>query len=104
MAVDFTSVPIEALDSILASCQVFQRQGSFIRGICIFSIEPEETGIRTILKTKITVNGKVMIIPEYLKMELSNNYVFNKETKVRAIDYSIHQHCMITISYKISKQ
>ena len=53
MAVDCTYITIFTLDSILSSCKVFQRQGSFIRGICIFSIEPEEAGIRTILKTKI---------------------------------------------------
>ena len=47
--------------------------------------------VTTILKTKITVDGKEMIIPEYLNMELSNNYVFNKVTKVKAMDYSIPQ-------------
>lgn len=47
--------------------------------------------VTTILKTKITVNGEVMIIPEYLKRELGEDYVFNKETKVKAMYYSIPQ-------------
>lgn len=47
--------------------------------------------VTTILKTKIKVNGKVMIIPDYLKKELGNDYEFNKKTVVRAMDYSIPQ-------------
>ena len=47
--------------------------------------------VTTILKTKISVDGEVMIIPEYLERELGNNYVFHKETKVKAMYYSIPQ-------------
>ena len=47
--------------------------------------------VTTILKTKISVDGEVMIIPEYLKRELGSEYVFNKETKVKAMYYSIPQ-------------
>ena len=47
--------------------------------------------VTTILKTKISVNGEVMIIPEYLQRELGDDYVFNKETKVKAMYYSIPQ-------------
>lgn len=47
--------------------------------------------VTTILKTKISVDGEVMIIPEYLERELGNDYVFNKETKVKAMYYSIPQ-------------
>lgn len=47
--------------------------------------------VTTILHTKIAVNGKVMIIPEYLRMELGDQYNFNKKTVVRAMDYSIPQ-------------
>lgn len=47
--------------------------------------------VTTILKTKIIVAGKEMIIPEYLLNELGSDYTFNKETKVKAMDYSIPQ-------------
>ena len=47
--------------------------------------------VTTILKTKIRVNGKVMTIPDYLDKELGGSYVFNKRTKVHAMDYSIPQ-------------
>ncbi len=47
--------------------------------------------VTTILKTKISVDGEVMIIPEYLERELGNEYIFNKETKVKAMYYSIPQ-------------
>lgn len=47
--------------------------------------------VTTILKTKISVNGEVMLIPEYLNRELGGNYSFNKETKVKAMYYSIPQ-------------
>lgn len=47
--------------------------------------------VTTILRTKISVDGEVMIIPEYLTRELGNEYVFNQETKVKAMYYSIPQ-------------
>ena len=47
--------------------------------------------VTTILKTKIIVAGKEMLIPEYLSNELGSDYTFNKETKVKAMDYSIPQ-------------
>lgn len=47
--------------------------------------------VTTILKTKILVDGEVMIIPDYLQKELGDDYVFNKETKVKAMYYSIPQ-------------
>lgn len=47
--------------------------------------------VTTILKTKISVDGEVMIIPDYLDRELGKDYVFNKETKVKAMYYSIPQ-------------
>ncbi len=47
--------------------------------------------VTTILKTKISVDGEVMIIPDYLVRELGNDYIFNKETKVKAMYYSIPQ-------------
>lgn len=47
--------------------------------------------VTTILKTKISINGEVMLIPEYLQKELGSDYTFNKETKVKAMYYSIPQ-------------
>lgn len=47
--------------------------------------------VTTILKTKIFVDGEIMIIPDYLQKELGDNYVFNTETKVKAMYYSIPQ-------------
>lgn len=47
--------------------------------------------VTTILKTKILIDGKEMLIPEYLNEVLGKEYTFNKETKVKAMDYSIPQ-------------
>lgn len=47
--------------------------------------------VPTILKTKIAVDGETMLIPEYLKRELGNDYVFNEESLVKAMDYAIPQ-------------
>ena len=47
--------------------------------------------VTTILKTKISVSGEVMLIPEYLEKELGRDYNFNNETKVKAMYYSIPQ-------------
>lgn len=47
--------------------------------------------VPTILKTKIAVDGKVMLIPEYIKMELGDSYNFNEQTLVKAMDYAIPQ-------------
>lgn len=43
------------------------------------------------LKTKITVDGKSIFIPDYIKYELGNDYVFNKESLIKAKDYGIPQ-------------
>lgn len=43
------------------------------------------------LITKIIVNGKEMYIPDYIKHELSDEYNFNEETLVRAMDYGVPQ-------------
>lgn len=47
--------------------------------------------VTTILKTKISVDDEIMIIPRYLERELGKEYVFNQETKVKAMYYSIPQ-------------
>ncbi len=46
--------------------------------------------VPTILHTKIVVDGRVMIIPDYLKNVLSD-YKFNKESLIRAMDHGIPQ-------------
>ena len=47
--------------------------------------------VPTILKTKIAIEGHVMLIPDYLKMELGNDYVFNSESLIKTMDYAIPQ-------------
>lgn len=47
--------------------------------------------VPTILKTKIVVDGEVMLIPDYLKRELGDNYTFNDETLIKTMDYAIPQ-------------
>lgn len=47
--------------------------------------------VPTILKTKISIDGNVMFIPDYLKKELGDNYIFNSESLVKAMDYAIPQ-------------
>lgn len=46
--------------------------------------------VPTILKTKIIVNGNVMMIPDYLS-EVLSDYNFNKESLIRAMDHGIPQ-------------
>ena len=46
--------------------------------------------VPTILRTKIVTNGKVMMIPDYIKETLSE-YRFNKESLIRAMDHGIPQ-------------
>ena len=46
--------------------------------------------VPTILRTKIMIKGDVMVIPDYLKKELSD-YNFNKESLIRAMDHGIPQ-------------
>ena len=47
--------------------------------------------VPTILKTRIAINGQVMLIPDYLKMELGEDYIFNEESLIKTMDYSIPQ-------------
>ena len=46
--------------------------------------------VPTILKTKIFFNGQVVLIPDYLKSELSD-YNFNEESLIKAMDHGIPQ-------------
>lgn len=43
------------------------------------------------LTTKIEVNGQIMIIPDYIKSELESEYIFNKNTLAKAMDFSVPQ-------------
>lgn len=47
--------------------------------------------VPTILKTKIAIDGHVMLIPDYLRMVLGDSYRFNDESLVKAMDYSVPQ-------------
>lgn len=47
--------------------------------------------VPTILKTKIALDGEIMLIPDYLKKELGDRYTFNSDTLVKAMDYAIPQ-------------
>ena len=44
-----------------------------------------------ILKTKMVYKGEVILIPDYIKSELSANYTFNNESLIKAKDYGIPQ-------------
>ncbi len=46
--------------------------------------------VPTILRTKIVIDGSVMVIPDYLKKTLSD-YKFNNESLIRAMDHGIPQ-------------
>ena len=57
-------------------------------------IKPEYAlieNVPTILKTKIAIDGEVMLIPDYLKRELGDDYKFNNESLVKCMDYGIPQ-------------
>lgn len=43
------------------------------------------------LKTKIRYNDELILIPEYIKRELEEDYNFNKEPLVKAMDYGVPQ-------------
>lgn len=43
------------------------------------------------LTTKINHGGEILLIPEYIKLELGEQYKFNKETLVMAKDYGVPQ-------------
>lgn len=44
-----------------------------------------------ILKTKINYNGEIILIPDYIKRELSSEYNFNKETLIKAMEHGVPQ-------------
>ena len=46
--------------------------------------------VPTILNTKIVINGNIMLIPDYLKSVL-DDYKFNDESLIRAMDHGIPQ-------------
>lgn len=43
------------------------------------------------LKTKINLNGEIMLIPDYIKRELEGEYNFNSETLIMAKDHGVPQ-------------
>ena len=44
-----------------------------------------------ILNTKVVVNGKTMLIPDYLHEELGKYYNINEDPRVKAMDYGVPQ-------------
>lgn len=55
------------------------------------------------LITKINVDDKSMLIPEYLKNELGEFYAFNSEQRVKAMDYGVPQmrpRCIFLLARK----
>ncbi len=47
--------------------------------------------VPTILTTKIVFKGQTILIPDYLRAELEDDYVFNKQTLIKAMDCGIPQ-------------
>lgn len=47
--------------------------------------------VPTILTTKINYKGNVILIPDYIKAELENDYGFNKQSLIKAMDCGIPQ-------------
>lgn len=47
--------------------------------------------VPTILKTKISYNGKIMLIPDYIKKELGDTYNFNEQSLIKAMDHGVPQ-------------
>lgn len=43
------------------------------------------------LKTKIEYNGEILLIPDYIKRELEDSYIFNDETLIMAKDHGVPQ-------------
>jgi DNA (cytosine-5)-methyltransferase 1 len=43
------------------------------------------------LQTKIKVGEEILLIPEYIKAELNDEYDFNEDTLVKAMDYGVPQ-------------
>lgn len=55
------------------------------------------------LITRITVDGKKMLIPEYLEEELGADYSFNKDPRIKAMDYGVPQmrpRCIFLLARK----
>lgn len=55
------------------------------------------------LITKISVDGKMMLIPDYLESELSDKYNINEDQRVKAMDYGVPQmrpRCIFLMSRK----
>ena len=58
------------------------------------------------LITKISVDGKMMLIPDYLESELSEKYNINEDQRVKAMDHGVPQmrpRCIFLMSRKDTK-
>lgn len=60
------------------------------------------------LKTKIQYNGRIMYIPEYVRAELEESYIFNDNMVIEAADYGVPQYreraIMLLVRRDIGKQ
>ena len=55
------------------------------------------------LITKISIDGKTMLIPDYLREEFEENYYINEDQRVKAMDYGVPQmrpRCIFLFSRK----
>lgn len=55
------------------------------------------------LTTKIEVDSKTMLIPDYLKQELGEDYYFNDDSRIKTMDYGVCQmrpRCIFLLSAK----
>lgn len=56
-----------------------------------------------VLTTKIEVDGVAMLIPDYLKQEFEKEYNFNKDSRIRTMDYGVPQmrpRCIFLLTSK----
>ena len=59
--------------------------------------------VPTMLKTKIFIEGKEILIPDYIREELSSEYNFNEINLVNAMNYGVpqnRQRCVFLLSKK----
>ncbi|WP_348800556.1 DNA cytosine methyltransferase [Flavobacterium adhaerens] len=60
--------------------------------------------VPTLLKTKIIVDGKTLLIPEYIKNELNHFYNFNESTLIKAMDHGVPQMRQRNIFLMVKKE
>ena len=95
------------IDFIIATppCQGMSKLGSMapndVRNQLIYyavdvikAVKPKFVLIENVpqaLITRISVDGQELLIPDYLRLELGEDYRFNTDTRVKAMDYGVPQ-------------